>query len=105
MIGNLISALFNFILDLVATAIQLVVLPLNLLISNALPDLTANIATVTSGIQDLMQTIPWALSILPLSFISTLAICWGLKLVVSNISISNHALIKVWNVFQKIKFW
>ncbi|MBQ3275140.1 hypothetical protein IJH46_01820 [Candidatus Saccharibacteria bacterium] len=105
MIGNLISALFNFILNLIATVIQLICLPLNLLITNLLPDLSNNIQSVVTGISQLMNTLPWALSILPLTFLNTLAICWGLKLIISNISISTRSLIKVWNVLQKIKFW
>jgi len=105
MIGALISALFNFILDLISTIIQLICLPVNLLITNALPDLASAISSVSSGISQLLQTLPWALNILPLSFLTTLAVCWGIKLAVSNISISTHMLVKVWNVFQKIKFW
>lgn len=105
MIGALISALFNFLLDLVATVIQIIVLPVNLLITNALPDLSTSISSVTSGINQLFTTLPWALSILPLTFLNTMAICWGIRLVVGNLSISTKTLVKVWNVFQKIKFW
>lgn len=105
MIGALISALFNFLLDLIATVIQLVCLPLNAIITAALPDLSSSITSVTTGINQLLATLPWALSILPLSFLTTMAVCWGIRLVVGNLSISTHTLVKVWNVFQKIKFW
>lgn len=105
MIGQLISMLFNFILDLIATIIQIICLPLNAIINSLLPDLSSSITSVSNGITQLLGTLPWALSILPLSFLTTLAICWGIRLAVSHISVSTHTLVKVWNVFQKLKFW
>lgn len=105
MIGALLSGLFNLILDLVATLIQIICFPLNALITSLLPDISSSITSVTTGISNLMSYLPWALSILPLSFITTLAVCWTIRLAVANIHISTHALVKVWNVLQKIKFW
>lgn len=105
MIGALLSGLFNLILNLLATVIQIVCIPLNTLITSLLPDISSSITSVTTGITNLMSYLPWALSILPLSFITTLGVCWTIRLAVANIHISTHALVKVWNVLQKIKFW
>ena len=105
MAGKIISILFNFVIGFLATVIQIVVYPLNQLITTLLPDLSASITSVTTGIGNLMQTLPWALSILPLSYLITLITCWTIRLAVQNIHISTHTILRVWNVLQKIKFW
>lgn len=105
MIGNLISALFNFLLGLVATVIQIVVTPLNLLITNALPDFADGLTAVASGFQTLFSIFNWALDLIPPVLLWTFVFCYGIRFAVTTISISTHTLVKVWNVFQKIKFW
>lgn len=105
MIGGLISALFNFLLGLVATVIQIVVTPLNLLITNALPDLAQGMTAVGQGFQTFFNLFDWVMSLIPVPLLWTFGFCFGIRLVVTNLSISTHALVKVWNVFQKIKFW
>lgn len=105
MIGALISALFTFLMNLIATVIQVICLPLNKLIEGFLPDLADQIISVTNGFNNLFSILPWALSLIPLSLLITFGFCYSIKLVVSTISISSHNLVKVWNIFQKIKFW
>lgn len=105
MAGKIVSVLFNFLINLIATVIQLVVWPLNQVLSATLPDISDKIISVGTGISNLMQALPWALSILPLSFISVMIFCWSTRLVVQNLHISTKTIIKVWNVLQKIKFW
>lgn len=105
MIGALISGLFDFILGLVATVIQLICTPLNLLITNAMPDIATGLSSVSAGFTTLFGILGWALNIVPQPLLWIFAFSYGIKLAVSTISISTHTLVKVWNVFQKIKFW
>lgn len=105
MIGWLISSLFNFILGLLATTIQIIVSPLNTLITNALPDLAQGLTAVGNGIGTLFSIFNWALDLIPPVLLWTFAFCYGLRLAVTTISISTHTLVKVWNVLQKLKFW
>lgn len=105
MIGALISALFNFILGLVATIIQLLVSPINALIVSALPDLAQGLTAVSQGIATLFSLFNWVLDLVPPVLLWTFAFCYGIRLAVTTISISTHALIKVWNILQKVKFW
>ena len=65
----MLAAITNFFLNLVATLIQVILLPINTIIANALPDLTAQINQVTNGIAELLSLV---LSIL--EYISTLSI-------------------------------
>lgn len=105
MIGALISGLFNFLLGLLSTVIQIVVTPLNLLISNALPDLAQGLTAVGSGFATLFTLFDWVLSLIPPPLLWVFAFSFTIRLLVTSLSISTHALIKVWNVLQKIKFW
>lgn len=105
MIGALISALFNFMLGLIATIIQIVVSPINLLITNALPDLGNALSAVSSGFTTLFSIFTWALDLIPPVLLWTFTFCYGLRVVLTTLSISTHTLVKVWNVLQKIKFW
>lgn len=105
MIGALISALFNFILGLIATTIQIVVWPLNSVLSNALPDLSQALVAVSNGFTTLFGIFDWVLDLVPPVLLWTFAFCYGLRLTVTTLSISTHTLVKVWNLFQKIKFW
>lgn len=105
MIGALISALFNFMLGLIATVIQIIVSPINALITSSLPNIATGLSTVSTGFSTLFSILPWALSIVPTALLWTFAFCYGLRLVVATLSISTHTLVKVWGVLQKIKFW
>lgn len=105
MIGAIISGLFNFILGLLSTVIQIVVSPLNLLISNALPDLAQGLTAVGNGFSTFFTLFDWVLSLIPPPLLWVFAFCFTIRVLVVSLSISTHALIKVWNVLQKIKFW
>lgn len=105
MIGALISGLFNFLLGLVATVIQIVCFPLNAIIEGLLPDFASWISQVSAGITTLLNGLAWPLSLLPVSLLAVFGFCFGLRLIIQSISVSTHTLVKVWNIFQKIKFW
>ena len=105
MIGWLISSLFNFILGLVATTIQILVSPINALIVAGLPDLAQGLTAVGQGISTLFSIFNWALDLIPPVLLWTFAFCFGIRLAVTTLSISTHTLVKVWNVLQKVKFW
>lgn len=105
MIGALISGLFDFILGLVGTLIQIVSWPVNQLITNAMPDISQGISTVSTGFSTVFGSMTWAISLVPQVLLWTFTFCYGLRLVVSTIGISTRGLIRVWNLFQKIKFW
>ena len=54
------SALINFFLNLVASIIQVVLIPFNTIFINVLPDLTSQINQVTNGISELFTGIGWS---------------------------------------------
>lgn len=99
------KALFNIILNMLATIIQIVCWPINALIAAALPDLSSSILQVTNTLNNVFDAITWPLGLLPDIVISTLLIIIGIEIAKHTIFVSTHSLIKLWNLFQKIKFW
>lgn len=99
------KVLFNIIFNLLATLIQIVCLPLNAIITNALPDLAPKIANITSTLGQVFQNIQWGLGLIPNVVIETLLFIVSVEIAKHTIYVSTHTLIKVWNLFQKLKFW
>lgn len=99
------KALFNIILNMVASIIQIIVWPINAVISTALPDLSSKILYVTNQLNSIFDSMTWALGLVPSIVIETLLFIVAVEIAKHTIYISTHTLIKVWNVLQKIKFW
>lgn len=99
------KALFTLIINLIATLIQLIAWPVNQLITNALPDLSSKILQTTNTITGVFSSINWALGLIPDSIIEVLLFILVVEIAKHTIYVSTHGLIKVWNLFQKIKFW
>lgn len=99
------KALFNIIINMLATIIQIIVWPVNQIISSALPDLSDKITSVTTVFNSVFNSINWAVSILPDVVIESLLFIISVEIVMLAIHKSTHALTMVWNVLQKIKFW
>ena len=99
------AAIVNFFLNLVATIIQVILIPVNLIITNALPDLTSQINQVVNGIGELFSGIGWALGLLPPGILPVLLFIITIEICKHTIWANAHMIVKVWNVLQKIKFW
>lgn len=99
------KALFNIIINLLATLVQLICFPLNLVISSALPDFSSKIDQVTSVLASVFDNMSWALGLIPPAITEVLLFILLVEVAKHTIYISTHTLIKVWNIIQKIKFW
>lgn len=99
------KALFDIILNMLATIIQIIVWPVNALISSTLPDLSTQILNVTNTLNSVFDSITWALGLIPTPIIVVLLFIVGVEIAKHTIFISTHTLIKVWTVLDKIKFW
>lgn len=97
--------LFNIILNMLASVIQIIVWPINAVISSTLPDLTSKILEVTNTLNTVFDSITWALGLIPPILIETVLFIITIEIAKHTIFISTHTLVKVWNVMQKIKFW
>lgn len=105
MIGALLSGLFNLILTLLSTVVQIVLLPLNLLFSGVFPDLTDKIQDVVQGFADAMSGLSWAISVIPPIIRTTLLFIFGIEVSLFVILKSTRMTAKLWKVIQKLKLW
>ena len=99
------KALFSIIINLMATIIQIVMTPLNLIVTNALPEVSDKILSVTSSFGTIFDNINWATGLLPPAVTDVLLFILVCEVAKHTIFISTHTLVKVWNIFQKLKFW
>ena len=99
------KALFNIIINLLATIVQLVLYPLNAVVENLLPDLTDRITYITSNVSSIFDNASWFVNILPPITREVIFFAVSVLIVKYSIYIGTHAVIKIWNLFQKLKFW
>lgn len=99
------KVLFNVIINMLATVIQIIVWPINTIISNTMPDLSNQIANVSNTIGSVFNSLNWAIGLVPPVIIETLLFIITIEIAKHTIFLSTHTLVKVWNVLQKIKFW
>lgn len=99
------KALFNIIISLLATIVQIVTSPLNAGIKAAFPDLSAKVIEVTNALANMFNGMSWALGLVPDVIIGTLLFIVTLEIAKHSVYVMTHVLIQVWNLFQKLKFW
>lgn len=101
----MIQAIFRFLMNMLATLIQIIVWPINQVITSTLPDISSKINEVTTGFSSLFGGIGWALGLLPPGILPVLLFILTVEIAKHTIYVSTHTLMKVWTVLQKIKFW
>ena len=99
------KVLFNVIINMLATVIQIICWPINVIITNTMPDLSTQITNVSTTIGSVFNSLNWAIGLVPPVIIETLLFIITIEIAKHTIFLSTHILIKVWNVLQKIKFW
>lgn len=97
--------LFTIIINLLATIIQVVCLPINAVITSTLPDFSARIVQVTNTLSSVFDSLRWALGLVPDPIIEVLLFIIAVEIAKHTIRVSTGSLIKVWTILQKIKFW
>ena len=97
--------LFNGITSILANLLSVICWPINQIISGVLPDFSDKLTFITDNLSSVFSGLTWAISILPPVVVSTLLFILALEVAKHTIFTSTHALIKVWNLIQKIKFW
>lgn len=101
----MIKAILNVLINLVATIIQIICWPVNTIITNALPNFSDKILSITNTFNSVFDSITWAIGLIPAPILEVLLFILLVEIAKHTIFVSTHVLVKVWNVFQKIKFW
>lgn len=97
--------LFDIILNLVATLLQIILAPLNLIISNAFPNISNTITQTASSLVTMFDGMGWAVGLIPNSVKVVLITILGLEISKHSAYVLSHVIVKVWNLVQKLKFW
>lgn len=101
----MLATVINFLLNIVGTLVQIILLPINAIVVNALPDLTDKINTVVSGINGLFSGFSWAIGLIPPTLIATLTFIITIEICKHTIWANSASIVKIWNLLSKIKFW
>lgn len=102
----MINAILKGILKVITTLLNIFLLPVNLLIENLFPDMTQAIQHFNDFVNTYLSTpLAYFFNLLPPIFKSILLL-W-LTFIVSYYTIyySYLAIIKIWDIIQKLKFW
>jgi len=100
------KALMNVIMKLVTSAINIVLIPINALLSPLFPDsLTNAISNFTNLLNNIGGAIAWFGNLLPPTFKELLLLALGITISYYTIAWSYSLIVKIYNVIQKIKFW
>lgn len=99
------KVLLDILLNLVATIIQIIVWPINTLMTSILPDLSSTITDITTTLTSVFNGMSWAISGIPATLKVTLLFMLGIEIAKHTIFRSTYMLTRVWTIFQKIKFW
>lgn len=102
----MIKAIINGVMKLVTNIIDIVLLPVNTLISNIFPDFSSSINQFNSFVTNYIGgTISYFSSLLPPITRNVIAIWLTFLIVYYGVVWSYSLIIKIYNVIQKIKFW
>ena len=102
----MINAIINGLLKLLLMILNIVLLPINTLIENVFPDMASAIQTFNNFISNVLgNNMVFFFHLLPPIF-RTLLFTW-FTFVISYYSIyyTYKAILKIWEIIQKIKFW
>lgn len=101
----MIKALLNGILSACNQLITLICLPIDLAIKGAFPDLSSTIEQGVNGINSLLSNIVYGIGYLPTSFVKILVLIFGFHLSLIALNKSVNAVVRIYKIIQKVKFW
>lgn len=103
---SMINGILKGILKVITKLLSLFLLPINLLINQLFPDMTTSIQHFNTFVSTYLgSTLSFFFSILPPIFRSTLFIWLTFVIAYYTIYYSYLAIVKIFDLIQKIKFW
>ena len=101
----MLQLFINFLLNILMTVVQIIVWPINQLLSNFLPSISNQINSVTNVLNTVFDSLAWALGVIPTPIISVLTFIIVVEIAKHTIFLTSHVILRLWNVIQKVKFW
>ena len=102
----MIKSILNGILKMILKVIGIVLIPIDTLISNLFPSMTNAITTFTNFVNNVLgNNLVYFFHLLPPTFRSLLVIWFTLVIGYYSVYYTYLAIIKIFAIIQKIKFW
>ena len=102
----MIKALLNGIMKMVTSVLDIVLLPVNSLISNLFPDMSVAISRFTAFVNSYFGTgLTYFFQLIPPLTRNIIVLWFTFLITYYGVVWSYSLIIKIWNVIQKIKFW
>lgn len=105
----MINAIFNGLLTFMANLVGILLTPIDLIITNAFPDLASGISDFSSDIGNIISMISsifsYFFNILPFKTQNMLLLYITLLIGFYTITISIHAVLKIIKIIKAIKIW
>lgn len=102
----MINAILNGILKVITTLLNVFLLPVNLLVESLFPDMTEAIGHFNNFVTTYLGSpLSYFFNLLPPIFSSILSLWLTFLISYYTIYYSYIAIIKIWDIIQKIKFW
>lgn len=101
----MLQLFINFFLKVLMSVVQIIVWPINQLLSNFLPSISTQITSVTNILNTIFDSLTWALGVIPTPIISVLTFIIVVEIAKHTIFLTSHVILRLWNVIQKVKFW
>lgn len=101
----MLQQIFQFILSLIASLIQVIVWPINQIITALLPDLSDKIVYVSNNLATLFTGFTWGIGLIPPVVVTTLLFIISVEIARYSIFISTHLISKIFLIIRRIKFW
>lgn len=97
---------FKILFKVITAFTNAILAPVNLLVANAFPDFSSLINSFNTLIEKYLGTgLSWFFSILPPHTQGFVKFYLGLLIVFYTVSISMHAILKVFQIIKQVKVW
>lgn len=100
------KAIFNVFFKIIQTVLNIVLLPVNALVVNLVPDFSAMISTFNNNVANYIGNgLGYFAYLLPPTTRNLISIYLLFLTAYYTITISAHAIIKIFAIIKRIKFW
>jgi hypothetical protein len=100
------KAIFNVLFKVIKSVLNILLAPVNLLVVNLFPDFSNMISAFNNGVQTIIGTgLGFFSHLFPPTTRSLIILYLTFLISYYTISYSAHAIIKIFKIIQRIKFW
>ena len=97
--------IFNIVINLLGSLVQIICYPLNAMIVKLMPDLSLKIVEINNNVSTLFDSLIWGLGLIPGILKTTLILIVSMEIVRFNIYLSTRSVLAVVHIIKKLKFW